>query len=118
MLKAKKTAEARKFAEEVIAKAVKARRHAARCSRCRRALRSPAAKGDKELLALSLKAAEAMLKIAGEKDCGGAVLRRRGAVRRRRQGQGQGVRREGHRRRRLQGLKTQLEKLTKKYSNE
>ena len=56
------------------------------------ALRGPAAGGDKELLALSVKAAEAALKIAGDKDAIGAVLRGRGLLRRRRQGEGQGVR--------------------------
>jgi thiol-disulfide isomerase/thioredoxin len=67
LLKAKKTAEARKFAEEVIAKAIKADDSGALQS-VSAVLRSPAASGEKELLALSVKAAEAMVKVAGEKD--------------------------------------------------
>ena len=67
MLKAKKTAEARTFAETLIAKAVKTDDSGALQS-VSAALRSPAAGGDKELAALSLKAAEGMLKINGEKD--------------------------------------------------
>jgi len=67
MLKAKKTAEARQFAEQLIAKAIKADDTGALQS-VSATLRSPAANGDKELHALSLKAAEAMLKISGEKD--------------------------------------------------
>jgi thiol-disulfide isomerase/thioredoxin len=67
MLKAKKTAEARKFAEEVMAKAIKSDDPGALQS-VSMSLRSPAASGDKELLALSVKAAEAAVKVAGEKD--------------------------------------------------
>jgi thiol-disulfide isomerase/thioredoxin len=67
MLKAKKTAEARKFAESVIAKAEKADDSSA-LQAVSGALRSPAAAGDKELLALSVKAAEAAVKAAGDKD--------------------------------------------------
>jgi thiol-disulfide isomerase/thioredoxin len=67
MLKSKKTGEARTFAEQLIAKAVKTDDPGALQS-VSGALRSPAAGGDKELAALSLKAAEAMLKINGDKD--------------------------------------------------
>lgn len=67
MLKAKKTAEARTFAEHIIDKSVKAD-DAGMLQQISQTLRSPAAGGDKELAALSLKAAEGMLKINGEKD--------------------------------------------------
>ena len=67
MLKAKKTAEARKFAEHLIAKAIKSDDSAA-LQQVSAVLRSPGASGDKELAALSLRAAESMLKITGEKD--------------------------------------------------
>jgi thiol-disulfide isomerase/thioredoxin len=66
MLKTKKTAEARKFAEEVIAKAVKADDSGALQS-VSGAL-SKDAGGDKDVAAMALKAAEALLKINGEKD--------------------------------------------------
>ncbi len=67
LMKAKKTAEARTFAEQVMAKAMKADDSSA-LQGVSNALRGPAANGDKELLALALKAAEAALKITGEKD--------------------------------------------------
>jgi len=67
MLKAKKTAEARKFAEEVIEHAVKADDSGSLQS-VSMSLRGKDAAGDKELLALSVKAAEAAVKVAGEKD--------------------------------------------------
>jgi hypothetical protein len=67
LLKAKKTAEARKFAEHLIDHAVKDD-DSGTLQSVSAALRSPGAGGDKQLLALSLKAAEDMLKIAGEKD--------------------------------------------------
>ena len=67
LLKTKKVAEARKAAEEVIAKAIK-RDDPTALSSVAAVLRSPAANNDKELLALSLKAAEAGLKVAGDKD--------------------------------------------------
>jgi thiol-disulfide isomerase/thioredoxin len=66
MFKAKKTAEARKFAEQVIEKAVKSDDSGALQSVA--ATLSEHAAGDKELAALGLRAAEANLKIAGEKD--------------------------------------------------
>ena len=67
LLKAKKTAEARVFAENLIAKGIKTD-DSAMLQSVSATLRSPAAGGDKELAALSLKSAEAMLKITGEKD--------------------------------------------------
>jgi len=67
MLKAKKTSEAKAFAEHLIAKATK-NDDSGMLQSVSATLRSPAAGGDKELAALSLKAAEAMLKINGEKD--------------------------------------------------
>jgi thiol-disulfide isomerase/thioredoxin len=67
LLKAKKTEEARKFAEHLIDHAVKDE-DSGTLQSVSAALSSPGANGDKQLLALSLKAAEAMLKIAGEKD--------------------------------------------------
>jgi len=66
MLKAKKPAEARKYAEEAMAKAVKADDPMALRS-VSAALASEAG-GDKEVLALALKAAEAGLKVSGDKD--------------------------------------------------
>ena len=80
-------------------------------------LRSPAANGDKELLALSLKAAEAMLKISGEKDpvalyfvaeahfAGGDKAKAK-------EFGGKAIAAADS-----EGLKAQLEKLTKKYSD-
>jgi thiol-disulfide isomerase/thioredoxin len=116
LLKAKKTAEARQFAEAIIARAVKVDDSGALRS-VSATLRSPAANGDKELLALSLKAAEAMLKISGEKDpvalyfvaeahfAGGdkAKAKEFGA--------------KAIAAADSEGLKAQLEKLTKKYSD-
>jgi thiol-disulfide isomerase/thioredoxin len=67
LLKAEKFAEATKMAEEVIAKASK-QENASMLSQVSGALRSPAAKEKKELLALSVKAAEAGVKLAGDKD--------------------------------------------------
>ena len=67
LLKAKKTGEARKFAEEAIAKAGKADDTGALMA-LSRALRSREAAGDKELAALAVKAAEANLKVVGDKD--------------------------------------------------
>ena len=66
LLKAKKTAEAKTFAEAVIAKAMKADDSSALQS-VSAALRGQAA-GDKTLLGISVKAAEAAAKIAGDKD--------------------------------------------------
>ncbi len=67
LLKAKKTEEAKKAIEGLIAKGIKTDDHTV-LAMMSSVSRSPAANGDKELLALSLKAAEAGLKIAGEKD--------------------------------------------------
>ncbi|HEV3438845.1 MAG TPA: redoxin domain-containing protein [Gemmata sp.] len=67
LLKTKKVAEARKAAEEVIEKAIK-RDDPTALSTMAGVLRSPAANNDKELLSLSLRAAEAGLKVAGDKD--------------------------------------------------
>ena len=67
LLKAKKTDEAKKTIEALIAKGIKADDHPVLLLMSSVAC-SPAAGGDKELLALSLKAAEAGLKLAGEKD--------------------------------------------------
>ncbi len=67
MLKAKKTAEAKNFAENLIAKGTSTD-DSALLQSVSATLRSPAAGGDKELVALSLRAAEGMLKINGEKD--------------------------------------------------
>jgi thiol-disulfide isomerase/thioredoxin len=67
MLKAKKTSDAKTFAEHLIAKAVK-NDDSGMLQSVSATLRSPAAGGDKELAALSLRAAEGMLKINGEKD--------------------------------------------------
>jgi len=67
MLKAKKTDEAKAFASSIIDKAIKNDDSGA-LQGMSAALRSPPAAGNKELLAMSLKAAEAMLKINGEKD--------------------------------------------------
>jgi len=67
LIKARKTDEARKAAEGVIAKAAKCEDPMALRS-VSAALRAPAAQGDKELLALSVKAAEAGVKAAGDKD--------------------------------------------------
>ena len=67
MVKAKKTDEAKKAAEMLIAKGIKTEDPGV-LRTVSGALRSPSAKDNKELLALSLKAAEAALKLAGEKD--------------------------------------------------
>ena len=67
MVKAKKTDEAKKAAEALIAKSVKLDDPMPLRS-LSMTLRGPDAKDNKELLALSLKAAEAALKMAGEKD--------------------------------------------------
>jgi len=67
LIKAKKTAEARKFAEHLIDQAVKDD-DSGSLRNISAALRSPGVGADKQLLPLSLKAAEDMLKISGEKD--------------------------------------------------
>lgn len=67
LLKAKKTSEARAFAEQAIAKAIKADDSSA-LQGMSNAMRGPAAQGDKEVLAMAVKAAEAALKITGDKD--------------------------------------------------
>ena len=67
LLKAKKIDEAKKAAEMLIAKGIKTEDPGV-LRTVSGALRSPSAKDNKELLALSLKAAEAALKLAGEKD--------------------------------------------------
>jgi thiol-disulfide isomerase/thioredoxin len=67
MLKAKKTDEAKKLAEVLIAKGLKTEDPGV-LRTVSGALRGPDAKDNKELLALSVKAAEAALKLAGEKD--------------------------------------------------
>jgi hypothetical protein len=66
LLKAKKTTEARAYAEHLIAKGVKTEDSGAL-----RSVAGPLAQsadGDKDMAALTLKAAEAMLKLDGEKD--------------------------------------------------
>jgi thiol-disulfide isomerase/thioredoxin len=67
LLKAKKFDEARKAAEELMAQGAK-NDDPTVFLLVSAMMRSPAAKGDKELLKLSLKAAEGALKAAGEKD--------------------------------------------------
>ncbi len=67
MIKAKKFDEAKKFAQDLIAVAVKNDDSSALRS-VSSALRSPAAADQKELLALSLAAAESGLKVDGDKD--------------------------------------------------
>jgi thiol-disulfide isomerase/thioredoxin len=67
MLKAKKTDDAKKAAEELIAKCVKIE-DPMPLRQLSAMLRSPDAAGNKDLLALSVKSAEAMLKLSGEKD--------------------------------------------------
>jgi thiol-disulfide isomerase/thioredoxin len=67
LLKAKKNEEAKKFGEEVIARALKLDDESA-LRTVSAALRSPSAKDQKDLGELSLKAAEAGLKVAGDKD--------------------------------------------------
>ena len=67
LLKAKKTDEAKKAIEALIAKGIKTDDHTV-LSMMSSVSRSPAVSGDKAFLALSLKAAEAGLKIAGDKD--------------------------------------------------
>jgi len=67
MLKTKKTADAGKLAERLIPKATTSGDLTTLVT-VSTLLRSSPAGGDKELLALSLKAAEAMLKVNGEKD--------------------------------------------------
>jgi thiol-disulfide isomerase/thioredoxin len=67
MLKAKKTAEAKQAAEALMAKGVKTEDHTV-LTMVSSVMRSPNANKDKELLKLSLTAAEAALKIAGDKD--------------------------------------------------
>jgi thiol-disulfide isomerase/thioredoxin len=114
LLKAKKTDEARKFAEEVIAKAIKADDTGALQS-VSGALRSPAANGDKDLLALSIKAAEAMVKVAGEKDAVAQYFLAEAYF-----ASGDKAKAKEHGAKAVaaadsDGLKAQLEKLTKKY---
>lgn len=67
LVKAKNYAEAKKFAEGVIAKALK-QEDTAILQTVSAALRSPAAREQKELVSLALDAAQASLKMAGEKD--------------------------------------------------
>jgi thiol-disulfide isomerase/thioredoxin len=67
LLKSKQYDTAKKFAGDVMAKAVK-RDDSMALRTVSAALRSPAVKETKELAALSVKAAEASLKIAGDKD--------------------------------------------------
>jgi thiol-disulfide isomerase/thioredoxin len=67
LLKGKKYDEAKKLAEEVIAKATK-QENTMLLGNVSTTMRSAGAKDQKELLALSVKAAEASLKIAGDKD--------------------------------------------------
>ena len=67
LLKTKKTAEARAFAEAVVAKATK-QSDPIPLQMVSAILRSPAAGGEKESLALAVKSAEALLKVSGEKD--------------------------------------------------
>jgi thiol-disulfide isomerase/thioredoxin len=66
-LKAKKAAEAKATAEAIVAKALKQEDSTA-LTAVSGALRGPAVNGDKDLLALSLRAAESALKLAGDKD--------------------------------------------------
>jgi len=67
MLLAKKTAEAKKHAETVVKKAT-AQEDPLALRTVSMVMRSPAAKDNKDLLALSLSAAEALLKTSGDKD--------------------------------------------------
>jgi thiol-disulfide isomerase/thioredoxin len=67
LLKAKKIEDAKKAAEKLMAKGVKTEDHTV-LTMVSSVMRSPNANGDKDLLALSLRAAEAALKIAGDKD--------------------------------------------------
>lgn len=67
LIKAKKTDEAKAKAEALIAKGVKTEDPGI-LQTVSSALRGPEAKDNKELLALSVKAAEAAVKLAGEKD--------------------------------------------------
>jgi hypothetical protein len=67
MLQAKKTDDAKKFAEKILEGAVKSDDTSA-MQTVSTALRAPNAKTNKDLMALSLKAAEAMAKAAGDKD--------------------------------------------------
>jgi hypothetical protein len=67
LLKMKKTDEAKKFAEEVLARALK-RDDDMALRMLSGALRAPAVKDQKDLAELSLKAAEAGVKVAGDKD--------------------------------------------------
>ena len=69
LLQAGKSVEARKTAEEVMKRAIKQDDSMA-LRTVSATLRSPAAKGNKELLALSLKAAKAMIEVAGDADAG------------------------------------------------
>ncbi len=69
LAKAGKTTEARRMAEEVMERAIKLDDVSA-LGAVSRDLRADAAKGNKELLELSLKAANAMLQSAGDKDWG------------------------------------------------
>ncbi|HEY1188917.1 MAG TPA: TlpA disulfide reductase family protein [Gemmata sp.] len=67
LVKAKKTDEAKKMAEALVAKGIKTE-DTGMLRNVSGALTGPAAKENKELLALGLKAAEAGVKVAGEKD--------------------------------------------------
>jgi len=67
MLKAKKFDEAKAAAEALIAKGIKTDDHTV-LTAVSSTMRSPFVNGDKDMLALSLKAAEGALKIAGDKD--------------------------------------------------
>jgi thiol-disulfide isomerase/thioredoxin len=67
LLKAKKYGEAKQAAESAIARAVK-QEDASALQNLSGALRSPGAKEEKEIAALAVQAAEAGLKVAGDKD--------------------------------------------------
>ena len=67
MLKAKKFDEAKAAAEELIAKGLKNEDHTV-LTLVSSVMRSPAANGDKAMIAISLKAAEGAVKLAGDKD--------------------------------------------------
>jgi thiol-disulfide isomerase/thioredoxin len=67
MLQAKKTADARKFAEKILDGAIKSDDTSA-MQTVSAVLRLPNARTNKDLMALSLKAAEAMVTVAGDKD--------------------------------------------------
>jgi thiol-disulfide isomerase/thioredoxin len=72
LLQAGKTDEVHKMAEEVMTRATK-QDDTMMLRTVSASLRSPAAKGDKDLLKLSLKAANAMLQAAGDHDAGALI---------------------------------------------